>query len=85
MAATSRHNGDIAKWVLQVVESCDHPKQEVQAKKLYWIFSDKLDRERVDYSIKRGYLDPIRNALDSKLYERLENLKIGKTNESTVS
>lgn len=85
MAANSKHNGDIAIWVKKVIESCETPQQINNARRLMLLFSDKLDRENVDFLIKRDHIKSLQNEIDLKYCERLENLKKQKSDESNVS
>jgi disulfide oxidoreductase YuzD len=86
MAAESKHNGDIANWILKIVKSCETRPQLNNARKLMSIFRQKLDRENLDYPLRRGYIDLIQNELDLKLYEFIEKLKKPELkNESVIS
>ena len=34
MSAKSKHYGDVANWIVDVINSCTHPMQEITAHKL---------------------------------------------------
>lgn len=70
MAATSNHIGDIGLWIEKVIDSCETPKQEISARKLVSLFEDRLLREGSEFY--RYYSRKLRDRLDAKFYERLQ-------------
>lgn len=74
MAATSKHYGDVNKWLERVIDSCTTPLQESSARRLISLFGQGLRRnDEVDTStiyIMEGLL---RYRLDEKKYSRIEN------------
>jgi hypothetical protein len=72
MASTSKHHGDVAIWIEKVINSCETSLQEIAARKLVRLFESQyedIDRE-LDWALSRR----LRNALDTKLYSRMDKL-----------
>ena len=70
MAASSKHYGDVTKWIEKVIESCNTPLQEITARKLVRQFEIQyrdIDRE-LGWDLSRR----LRSALDNKFYSRIE-------------
>lgn len=73
MAATSKHDGDIALWIEKVIDSCTTPLQEMTARKLIRQFENKLSREE---SPSYWYYSRILNdRLDFLYYDRVNKSK----------
>ena len=74
MAATSKHYGDIYRWIEKVIDSCTSPFQEVAARKLIYNFRNNLRQTgEVDLHIIHQMEDNLRYRLDEKKYSRIEN------------
>jgi hypothetical protein len=72
MAAASKHHGDVAIWIEQVINSCETPLQEIAARTLIRLFESQyedIDRE-LDWALSRR----LRYALDNKFYSRMDKL-----------
>ena len=73
MAATSKHDEDIALWIEKVIDSCTSPLQEITARNLIRQFEEKLIREE---SPSYWYYSRILNdKLDFLYYDRLNKSK----------
>jgi hypothetical protein len=73
MAATSRHYGDIAVWINKVIDSCDHPLQEITARKLVRNFESYLERSSMDVWERQSLIRPMLFRIDEKRWDRTEN------------
>jgi hypothetical protein len=73
MAATSKHYGDIYRWIEKVIDSCTSPFQEMVARKLIAQFRNNLRRGgEVDLDIIHQMENILRYRLDEKTYSRIE-------------
>jgi hypothetical protein len=71
MAAISKHYGDVANWIEKVIDSCEHPTQEIAARKLVRLFEKKY----FDVLDMQTYLEVSRrlqHRLDDKVFSRLD-------------
>ena len=73
MAATSRHYGDIAVWINRVIDSCDHPLQEITARKLVRNFESYLERSSMDVWERQSLIRPMLFRIEEKRWDRTEN------------
>jgi hypothetical protein len=73
MAATSRHYGDIAVWINKVIDSCDHPLQEITARKLVRNFESYLERLSMDVWERQSLIRPMLYRIEEKRWDRTEN------------
>jgi hypothetical protein len=73
MAATSRHYGDIAVWINKVIDSCDHPLQEITARKLVRNFENYLERSGMDVWERQSLIRPMQFRIEEKRWDRTEN------------
>jgi hypothetical protein len=73
MAATSRHYGDIAVWINKVIDSCDHPLQEITARKLVRNFESQLERSGMDFWEIQSLIRPMQFRIEEKRWDRTEN------------
>jgi hypothetical protein len=74
MAATSRHYGDVNKWIEKVIDSCTTPLQECSARRLISLFGQGLRRSgEVDTHTIHFMESVLRYRLDEKKYSRIEN------------
>ena len=73
MAATSRHYGDIAVWINKVIDSCDHPLQEITARKLVRNFEKHLERSGMDVWERQSLTKPMLYRIEEKRWDRTEN------------
>jgi hypothetical protein len=73
MAATSRHYGDIAVWINKVIDSCDHPLQEITARKLVRNFEKHLERSSMDVWERQSLIRPMLFRIEEKRWDRTEN------------
>jgi hypothetical protein len=72
MAATSKHYGDIYKWLEKVIDSSNTPLQEMVSRRLISLYSDRLWRnEEVNDELRHNMENDLRMKLDCKMYERL--------------
>jgi hypothetical protein len=72
MAAKSKHYGDIAIWIEEVIDSCNHPLQEVVARKLIRNFGKQLDRLDMDVHLRYSIIRPLELQLENKRWDRIE-------------
>jgi hypothetical protein len=73
MAATSRHYGDIAVWINKVIDSCDHPLQEITARKLVRNFEKHLERSGMEFWERQSLIRPMQFRIEEKRWDRTEN------------
>lgn len=73
MAATSRHYGDIAVWINKVIDSCDHPLQEITARKLVRNFENYLERSGMEFWEIQSLIRPMQFRIEEKRWDRTEN------------
>jgi hypothetical protein len=73
MAATSRHYGDIAVWINKVIDSCDHPLQEITARKLVRNFENQLERSGMEFWEIQSLIRPMHMRIEEKRWDRIEN------------
>ena len=72
MAAKSKHYGDIAIWIAKVIDSCNHPLQEVVARKLLRNFEKQLDREGMDFNTRYEMIKKLEYKLEDRYWLRVE-------------
>lgn len=72
MAAKSKHYGDIAIWIGKVIDSCNHPLQEVVARKLLRNFEKQLDREGMDFNTRYEMIKKLEYKLEDRYWLRVE-------------
>ena len=72
MAAKSKHYGDIAIWIGEVIDSCNHPLQEITARKLIRNFRNQLDRLDMDVHLRYSIIRPLELQLENKRWDRVE-------------
>ena len=72
MAAKSKHYGDIAIWIEEVIDSCNHPLQEVVARKLLRNFEKQLDREGMDFNTRYEMIKKLEYKLEDRYWLRVE-------------
>ena len=69
MAATSRHYGDVYKWLEKVIDSCNSQWQEYSAGKLITLFGEGLRRnEEADRYFIHEMERSLNDKLDYKMY-----------------
>lgn len=73
MAATSRHYGDIAVWINKVIDSCNHPLQEITARKLVRNFESQLERSGMEFWERQSLIRPMYFRIEEKRWDRTEN------------
>ena len=73
MAATSRHYGDIAVWINKVIDSCNHPLQEITARKLVRNFESYLGRAGMEFWEIQSLIRPMHFRIEEKRWDRTEN------------
>ena len=73
MGATSKHYGDVYKWIEKIIDSCTTPLQESSARRLINLFgvglreSGEVDRDTIQFMES-----VLRYRLDEKMFSRLE-------------
>jgi hypothetical protein len=73
MAATSKHYGDIYRWIEKVIDSCTSPFQEMAARRLIRLFREGLSRSgEVDRDTIHFMESVLRYRLEEKTYSRIE-------------
>jgi hypothetical protein len=73
MAATSKHYGDVYKWLEKVIDSCTTPLQESSARRLIRLFREGLRRSgEVDRDTIHFMESVLRYRLEEKTYSRIE-------------
>ena len=72
MAAKSKHYGDIAIWIGKVIDSCNHPLQEVVARKFLRNFEKQLDREGMDFNTRYEMIKKLEYNLEDRYWLRVE-------------
>ena len=72
MAAKSKHYGEIAIWIGKVIDSCNHPLQEVVARKLLRNFEKQLDREGMDFNTRYEMIKKLEYKLEDRYWLRVE-------------
>ena len=72
MAAKNKHYGDIAIWIGKVIDSCNHPLQEVVARKLLRNFEKQLDREGMDFNTRYEMIKKLEYKLEDRYWLRVE-------------
>ena len=67
MAGTSKHPGDIARWIEKVIDSCTSAEHEAAVRKLIWQFHSNL--------VAQNYKDPMSliKELFIKVDDKMEN------------
>jgi len=73
MAATSRHYGDIAVWINKIIDSCNHPLQEITARKLVRNFEKRLEYSGMDIWERQNLIKPMLYRIEEKRWDRTEN------------
>lgn len=73
MAATSKHYGDIYKWIEKAIDSCTSPFQEIAVRKLICNFRNNL-KQTGEVNLDTIHLmeDSLTYRLDEKKYSRIE-------------
>ena len=73
MAATSKHYGDVNKWIEKVIDSCTAPLQECSARRLISLFGQGLRQSgEVDRDTIHFMESVLRYRLEEKQYSRIE-------------
>ena len=73
MAATSKHYGDVNKWIERVIDSCTTRLQECSARRLIRLFGEGLEQSgEIDNATIRYMESTLRYRLDEKKYSRIE-------------
>ena len=73
MAATSKHYGDVYKWLEKIIDSCTTPLQESSARRLIRLFGEGLRRSgEVDRDTIYFMESVLRYRLEEKTYSRIE-------------
>lgn len=68
MPATSKNIDDIAIWIEKIIDSCEHPLQEIGARKMVQNFEHLLLRRNL-YNDFEYYTRVLRDRLDNKFYD----------------
>jgi hypothetical protein len=68
MSAKSKHYGDVADWIVEIINSCNHPLQEIVAKKLVRQF--RVRYCEIDFDTFLSINRRLQNTLDAKVYGR---------------
>ena len=71
MASTSKHYGDVAKWIEKVIESCETSLHEETAKKLVHLYEKQYSY--LEYPVYRELILRLQNKLNSKFVSRIQN------------
>lgn len=66
MAAKSKHYGDVANWILDVIKSCTHPVQEIVAHKLMAQF--RIEYCNIDPDVLIALNRKMQQACEQKQY-----------------
>jgi hypothetical protein len=73
MAATSRHYGDVHKWIERVIDSCTSQSEEQSARRLINLFGESLRQSgEVDIYFRHQMERTLRYRLEEKQYSRIE-------------
>jgi hypothetical protein len=72
MAATSKHYGDVSKWIENVIDSCETPLHEGTARRLVMLFEKKYQSE-LEFSTYEILRTNLTFKLDQKFYARIHN------------
>lgn len=71
MAATSKHYGDVYRWIERIIDSCTQPSQEIVARKLITQFRDNLKESgEVDWDTAYTMAQSLRDRLQDRVWER---------------
>jgi len=73
MASTSKHYGDVNKWIERVIDSCTTPLQECSVRRLIRLFGEDLERSgEIDNATISYMQSALRYRLEEKQYSRIE-------------
>jgi hypothetical protein len=73
MASTSKHYGDVNKWIERVIDSCTTPLQERSVRRLIRLFGEDLERSgEIDNTTISYMQSALRYRLEEKQYSRIE-------------
>ncbi len=72
MAANSSHYGDVANWVVTVINACKTYKQLIYARKLMWLWNDRF-WSKLPFEVSKELKDKMREAYDERVRITLSN------------
>lgn len=74
MGATSKHYGDVLKWVECVIDSCETPQQELVARRLIRQFEMSYFQadKPVGWAFSRGLQDRLDDLRYSRFSKKIE-------------
>ena len=71
MAATSKHYGDVARWIEKVIDSCETQEQDRAARKLINQFT--VIHHDLEFVVLNKLIRDLGMRLDDRTMDRLEN------------
>lgn len=73
MGATSKHYGDVYRWIIKVIESCETPEQDKTARKLIGLYITDLQKNKnIEFEMVMDIQRNLTCAIDGITFSRLE-------------